>query len=70
MRQGAAPQGGRRALGSHGPPVRRLTLYFCRKKANFTRKIWVKDSPQYELRISRYKGNGEGVESENGETGR
>ena len=29
------------------------------------RKIWAKDSPQSELRISRYKENGEGVESEN-----
>ena len=53
-----------------GPPVRRLTLFFWRKKANFTRKIWAKDSPQSELRISRYKRNGEGVESENAETER
>ena len=52
---------------SLGPPVRRLRLYFCHKKANFTRKIWVKYSPQSELRISRYKGNGEGVESGNAE---
>ena len=54
-------------LDSRGPPVRRLMPFFCRKKANFMRKIWAKDSPQSELRISRYKGNGEGVESENAE---
>ena len=28
-----------------GPPVRRLTLFFWRKKANFMRRIWAKDSP-------------------------
>ena len=60
----------RRAPDPRGPPVRRLTLSFWRKKANFTRKIWAKDSPQSELRISRYKGNDEGVESENAETER
>ena len=43
---------------------------FCRKKANFTRKIWAKDSPQSELRISGYKRNGEGAESGNAETER
>ena len=32
------------------------------------RKIWAKDSPQSELRISGYKINGEGGESENTET--
>jgi len=58
------------ALGSRGPPIRRLRLYFCRNKANFMRKIWAKDSPQSELRISRYKGNGEGAESGNAETDR
>ena len=58
------------AWHSPGPHVRRLTLFFCRKKANFMRKIWAKDSPQSELRISRYKRNGEGVESENAETER
>ena len=42
----------------------------CRNKANFMRKIWAKDSPQSELRISRYKGNGEGAETENAETER
>ena len=60
----------RRAWHSLGPPVRRLPLFFCRKKANFMRKIWAKDSPQSELRISRYKRNGEGAESENAETER
>ena len=66
-RQGAPP-GGRRALDPRGHPVRRLTLFFCRKKANFIRKIWAKDSPQSELRISRYKRNGERAESRNAET--
>ena len=65
-----APKGGRRALDSPGLPIRRLTLFFCHKKANFMGKIWAKDSPQSELRISRYKGNGEGVESGNAETER
>ena len=50
---GAPPPG--RAPYPREPTVRRLTLFFCRKKANFTRKIWAKDSPQSELRISRYK---------------
>ena len=49
---GRAPPG--RCLGSRGPPVRRLMPFFCRKKANFMRKIWAKDSPQSELRISGY----------------
>ena len=61
----ALPPG--RGLGSRGPPVRRLTLFFWHKKDNFMTKIWAKDSPQSELRISRYKGNGEGVESGNAE---
>ena len=67
---GGAPQGGKRALDSRGHPIWRLTLFFCRNKTNFMRKIWAKDSPQSELRISRYKGNGEGTESENSETER
>ena len=58
------------AWHSRGPPVRRLTLFFYRKKANFMRKIWAKDSPQSELWISGYKRNGEGAESENAETER
>ena len=69
-RDRGAPQGGRHALDSPGHPVRKLTPFFCRKKANFMRKIWAKDSPQSELRISRYKGNDEGVETENAETER
>ena len=63
-------EAGGRVLDPRGHHVRRLTLFFCRKKANFMRKIWAKDSPQSELRISRYKGNGEGAESENAETER
>ena len=66
----ARPHPPGRAWHSLGPPVRQMMLFFCRKKANFMRKIWAKDSPQSELRISRYKGNGEGVESENAETER
>ena len=62
---GGPPQGGTCALDPHGHPVRRLTLFFCRKKANFMRKIWAKDSPQSELRISGYKRNGEGEGSGN-----
>ena len=42
--------------------------FFCRKKANFVRKIWTKNSPQSELRISGYKRNGEGEGSGNAET--
>ena len=68
-RQGGAP-GGRCALDSCGHPIRRLMLFFCRKKANFMRKIWAKDSPQSELRISGYKRYSEGAESENAETER
>ena len=47
----ALPPG--RALGSRGPPVRRLMPFFRCKKANFMINIWAKDSPQSELRISR-----------------
>ena len=64
---GGAPQGGRRALDFPGHPLRRLTLFFCRKKYNFMRNIWAKDSPQSELQISGYKRNDEGAESENAE---
>ena len=67
---GSTPQGGRRALDSPRPPVRQLMLFFRHKKANFMRKIWAKDSPRSELRISRYKGKGEGEEKENAETER
>ena len=65
-----APHGGRLTLDSPRPPVRWLTLFFCRKKANFMRKIWAKDSPQSELRISGYKRNGAMAESGNAETER
>ena len=61
---GVRPPPGR-SWHSPGPPERQLTLFFFRKKANFMRKIWAKDSPQSELRISRYKGNGARAESEN-----
>ena len=60
----------RRAWHPRGPPVRRLMPFFFRKKANFMRKIWAKDSPQSELRISGYKRNGEGAEFGNAETER
>ena len=69
-RLGGAPQGGRRALDSPGGPIGRLTLFFYRKKANFMRKIWTRDSPQSELRIFRYKGNGARAEFQNAETER
>ena len=64
------PQDRGRTLDSPGPPVRRLMLFFFRKKANFMRKIWAKDSPQSELRISEYKRNGERAEYGNAETER
>ena len=51
-------------------PVRRLMPFFCRKKANFRRKIWAKVSIQSELRISGYIRNGERAESQNAETER
>ena len=50
--------------------VRRLLLFFGRKKANFRRKIWAKVSIQSELRISGYIRNGERAESGNAETER
>ena len=65
---GALPPGC--ALDSRGPPVRQLMPFFCCKKANFTRKIWAKDSPQSELQISRNIRNGEREESGNAETKR
>lgn len=67
---GGVPQGGRRALASRGPPVRWLMPFFFRKKANFMRKNWSKNSPQSELRISGYLRNGEGVDSKDAETER
>ena len=61
---------GGRAPDPRGHPVRCLTLLFCRKKANFMRKICAKDSTQSELRISIYIRNGERAEEENAETER
>ena len=63
-------EAGGRSLDPRGHPVRRLTLFFCRKKANFMRKIWAKASTQSELRISGYKRNGARAELENAETER
>ena len=62
-RVGPTPTPGRRAPHPRGPLVRRLMLYFVRKKANFWKKIWAKVSIQSELRISRYKRNGARTES-------
>ena len=53
-----------------GPLVRRLMLYFGRKKANFWKNIWVKVSIQSELGISKYKRNGVRAESKSAETER
>ena len=64
------PRGRGRACPPRGPPVRRLMPFFCRKKANFMRKIWAKDSTQSELRISGYKRNGERAAEESAETER
>ena len=72
-------RGGQEIGGAPSPWARLALSWDTRKavdalllpqKANFTRKIWAKDSPQSELRISRYKRNGEGVELENAETER
>ena len=57
-----------RAPDPCGPLIRRLLLYFGRKKANFWKNIWAKVSIQSELRISGYKRNGERAESKNAET--
>jgi hypothetical protein len=67
---GGTPQGGRRAPDPRGHPVRRLMLFFYRKKDNFQRKIWAKVSTQSELCISGYKRKSERVESGNAEIGR
>ena len=47
------------------PTVRRLTLFFCRKKANIRKKITAKVSGQSELRISIYTRNCETEPEEN-----
>ena len=52
------------------PIVRRLTLFFCRKKSNIRKKITAKVSGQSELRISIYIRNGETEPEENAETER
>ena len=49
------------------PTVRRLMLFFCRKKANIGKKITVKVSGQSELRISIYIRNGETEPEQNAE---
>ena len=49
------------------PTVRRLTLFFCRKKANIRKKITAKVSGQSELQISIYIRNGEIEPEENAE---
>ena len=50
--------------------VRRLTLFFCRKKANIRKKITAKVLGQSELRISIYTRNGETEPEQNAETER
>ena len=52
------------------PTVRRLTLFFCRKKANIRKKITAKVSGQSELRISIYIRNGETEPEHNTESER
>ena len=61
---------GGRAPDPRGHPVRRLMLFFCRKKAIFWRKIWAKVSTQSELQISEYKRNGERAPEQKAETQR
>ena len=63
-------EAGGRAPYPREPPVRRLTLFFCRKKANFRKKITAKVSGQSELRISIYTRNGETEPEQNAETER
>ena len=61
------PRGRGCAPDPRGHLVRRLTLFFCRKKANFRIKIWAKVSTQSELQISKNIRNGEREESGNAE---
>ena len=65
-RQGAHPPLGH-APYPREPTVRRLTLFFCRKKANIRKKITAKVSGQSELRISIYIRNGETEPEQNAE---
>ena len=67
-RQGGAPP--RARPYPHEPTERRLTLFFCRKKANVQKKITAKVSGQSELWISIYIRNGETDPEENAETER
>ena len=60
-----APLG--RAPYPREPTVMRLTLLFCRKKANIRKKITAKVSGQSELRISIYTRNGETEPEQNAE---
>ena len=64
------PRGRGRAPNPSGHPVRRLMLFFRRKKANFRKKIVAKVSIQSELLISGNIRNGERAESGNAETER
>ena len=66
---GGRIQGGQAHPGPLWEPLRRLMLVFCRKKANFWRKIWAKVSTQSELRISGYKKRWKG-RNQNAETER
>ena len=72
--RGGHEAGGRPPLGRapypREPTIRRLALFFCRKKANIRKKIMAKVSIQSELRISGNIRNGERKESGNAETER
>ena len=52
---GGAPAFPGCALDSRGHPIRRLMLFFGRKKAIFWKNIWAKVSVYSELRISEIK---------------
>ena len=72
---GTSSRGGHEAGGApprarpypREPTVRRLTLFFCRKKANIQKKITAKVLGQSELRISIYIRNGETELEQNAE---
>ena len=69
--RGGHEAGGRPPLGRapypREPTIRRLTLFFCCKKANIRKKITAKVSGQSELRISIYIRNCETEREENAE---
>jgi len=67
---GGTPAFPGRALDPRGHPIRRLTLFFGLKKANFWKNIWAKGWIQSELQISGYKRNCARAESGNAETER